>query len=157
MSRRSGLAQSEHGSVLMLVPAIALVAVTLAGLVLDLDYLYTAKAELENRVEAAAAAAVDQLSLPGLYRGSLVEIDPALARATAEGQLVNVSTHAYRVTGVNTVIEGNSICVLASARVDLPAFGALLGATPTSLIQARSIATLPAPGQDPATAPVPWC
>lgn len=157
MSRRHGRERAESGSVLMLVPAIALVAMGLAALVLDLDYLYTAKSELENRVEAAAAAAVDQLSQADLYQGSVVEIDPALARQIAGYQLTGVSTHGYRVTGVSTAISGNSICVLAQARVELPAFGALLGATPASLIQARSIATLPAPGQDPAAAPVPWC
>ena len=157
MSRGGVPEQSECGSVLMLVPAIALVAVALAALVLDLDYLYVTKAELANRVEAAATAAVDQLSLPGLYLGSTVEIDPALARAIAERQLGGASTHGYHVTGVSSVIQGNSICVLATARVDLPAFGALLGATPASQIQARSIATLPVPGQDPATAPIPWC
>ena len=153
MSRRRG----ERGSVLLLVPAIALVAVSLAALVLDLDYLYVAKAELENSVEAAAAAAVDQLSAAQLYQDSQVAIDPALAQAIARGQLGQAATHGYRVDAVNTAIEGNSICVRATARVSLPAFGALLGATPASWIQARSISTLPAPGQDPAGAPLPWC
>ncbi|MDA8117036.1 MAG: pilus assembly protein TadG-related protein [Actinomycetota bacterium] len=157
MSRRRGREGAESGSVLMLVPAIALVAMGLAALVVDLDYLYMAKSELENRVEAAATAAVDQLSQADLYQGSAVQIDPALAREIAGYQLTGVSTHGYRVTGVSTAVAGNSICVLAQARVELPAFGPLLGATPASQIQARSIATLPAPGQDPATAPVPWC
>ena len=153
MSRRRG----EQGSVLLLVPAIALVAVSLAALVLDLEYLYVAKAELENRVEAAAAAAVDQLSAAQLYLDARVEIDPSLAQEIANGQLGQDATHGYRVAAVSTAIQGNSICVRATAHVDLPAFGALLGATPASWIQARSVATLPAPGQDPAGAPMPGC
>ncbi len=154
---RRSRARRERGSIVLLAPAIALLAITLAALLLDLDFLYTAKAELANRVEAAATAAANNISLQSYYGASSLTLDPSLSRQIALTQLTGHIGHGYRVSGVAVSVLGNSVCVHASAVVDLPAFSALLGGSPLSSIDARSIATLPSPNGSITTALVPWC
>lgn len=154
---RRANARRERGSIVVLAPAIAVLAVTLAALLLDLNFLYTTKAELADRVEAAATAAANNISLQSYYGASSVAIDPSVARRIALTQLAGHIGHGYRVSGVVVSVLGNSVCIHASAAVDLPAFSGLLGGSPLSSIDARSIATLPSPNGSIATAPIPSC
>ena len=154
---RRASTRCERGSIVVLAPAIAVLAVTLAALLADLNFLYTTKAELADRVEAAATAAANNISLQSYYGASSVQLDPSLARRIALAQLTGHIGHGYRVNGAAVSVLGNSVCVHASAVVDLPAFSGLLGGTPLSGIDARSIATLPTPNGSIATAPVPGC
>ena len=117
-------------------------AIVLGAFLVDLNFLYLSKAELENRVEAAATAAANTISLQSYYLHSALAIDPSAAQDIATGQITSSAGSGYVVTEVNVAIQGNSVCVTAHAHVNLPAFGEILTATAASEIQARSIATL---------------
>ncbi len=149
--------RENQGSIVLIAPIVALLAVTLAALLVDLNFLYTSKAELADRVEAAATAAANNLSLASYYHSSTVVIDPAVAQAIAKAQLSGFIGHGYQVIAVATAVIGNSICVDATANVALPAFAGLLGTSLATHISARTIATLPSQSGLATSAPVPAC
>ena len=141
-NRRIVPSDNHDGSIIILAPVVAVIAIVLGAFLVDLNFLYLAKAELENRVEAAATAAANTISLQSYYLRSSLAIDSSSAQDIATGQITSSAGSGYVVSQVNVVIQGNSVCIAAHAHVNLPAFGEILGATAASGIQARSIATL---------------
>ena len=141
-TRRIAPNDNQDGSIIILAPVVAVMAIVLGALLVDLNFLYLSKAELENRVEAAATAAANTISLGSYYQHSSLAINAPSAQNIATGQITSSAGNGYVVTEVNVAIQGNSVCVTAHAHVNLPAFGEILAATTASEIQARSIATL---------------
>lgn len=133
---------SESGSLILLSPMIAVLSITLASLLIDINYLYIAQAALQNRVEVTATAATNNLDTTAYYTNSVLVINPSSAQGIANYQLDNFSGHDYHIENIKMAVNSNAICIDATASVNLPAFGAILGAINQWQVRARSIATL---------------
>ncbi|KJF16490.1 MULTISPECIES: Tad domain-containing protein [Acidithrix] len=143
----------DRGSIIILAPAIAVVAITLAGLLIDLNYLYMAKTQLQNRVEVAATEAANTVNKSLYYQNGTIEIDRNASAQFLWQSLNNHQGHGYRIIAYNFLSSASSICVNATASVSLPAFAGILSSiAPT--ITSKTVAYLPNPvNNQPVTIP----
>ncbi len=160
ISRRlfgSGKTHSDTGSIIIFAPVVALFTITLSALLLDMNYIYVAQSELQNRVELAATAAANHLDESSYYLNSAIFIDPVLSRSIAISTLSGFNGHGYKINKLNVQVSTNQICIDASAELELPAFGAILGNLNNWSVNARSIANLISGAQSNTYSSNIWC
>lgn len=119
MSRReTRLAQeagSDQGSASVLVLALIVVLMLVAGLVVDGGRAVNARAEIMDDAEQAARAGANQVDLSVLRATGQVSVDPAAARAAAAAYLVGQGYDAGRINATADQAE-----VSVTVRRDVP-------------------------------------
>lgn len=123
--------RSDHGTVLMFMPAAVLILVVLGALAVDFTAVHLRQRELENAADAAAndaaSAAVDQQILRST--GEIV-LDPALAKQIVAAAVGARNLPDAAITGAQAT--DNEITVTLSMNVDY-IFGKALGLSGTEL------------------------
>lgn len=134
----------DRGSVLMLVPAGVLVLVILGSIAIDSAVILLAQRDLSNRTAATAGdianSAIDD---EGFYAPTAtVGLDAR--KAAAYVRLVFAPGRrpaTYRRWDGDVAVEGRTVTVVATAEVDLIFAKAIPGATGSTTVRARSVAT----------------
>lgn len=110
--RRRRLPSPERGTALFLVPALALIVISLAGIAVDLTMLHAAHRSVHRTVSAAADDAAAMLDQRHLQVTGEVHVDADAARRVAAahlgasdlpGELIALSTEVDPAGGVVTV------------------------------------------------------
>ena len=135
---------SEHGSVLMLVPAAVLVLLVLGAICVDSAVVFLAQRDLANRTAAAANdIAGFAVSDDAFYEQSgAVTLDDGRADA-----FVRLAFPEDRPPGgfaswrADADAAGESVTVVAEAEVRSVFAKAIPGAADTTIVRARSVAT----------------
>lgn len=134
----------ERGTILIIAPFILLVTLTLASLVIDLNALYTAKTALQDRIQAIASAAANQVSPTILYGRGEISIDQARAESLVSQQLMsrieNLDIESYQIHATP-----NSVCIRTTAKFVLPALAPIIDSIVSPTVQANAVAVLPNP------------
>lgn len=145
-----GQISDERGTILIIAPFILLVTLTLASIMIDLNAIYSAKTVLQDRIQAVASAAANQVSPENLYRRAEVTIDQSRAETLVSQQLQSrIGDLAISSYQVHTSI--NSVCIRASATFVLPALAPIIDSIVSPTVQANAVAVLPSPISQSAT------
>ncbi len=134
----------DRGTILIIAPFILLVTLTLASIVIDLNAIYTAKTALQDRIQAIASAAANQVSPGNLYGRGEISIDQARAESLVSQQLTsNIGDLAISSYQINSTL--NSVCIRATATFVLPALAPIIDSIVSPTVQANAVAVLPNP------------
>ena len=134
----------ERASVLVLMPAAALVFVVLGAIGFDFAAVFLAEREVADLAAAAAndaaGVAVDH---DRVYADGTVALDPGRARAVGSAAVANARLdHLTGLSATVTVAAGApTVTVDVTATVARPFAGALPGGPDVTRVQARATAT----------------
>ena len=133
---------SEHGSVLMLVPALVLVLVVLAAIAVDSAVIFLGQRQLGDAAAAAANDAASALSDPSFYRAGSVALDPSVARRVAQASVATQDHSGVTIDGPADVqVEGRQVCVSLTGHVEAIFGRAIPGVPHATTVRARATAT----------------
>ena len=132
---------SEHGSVLMLMPAAVLIVIVLAAMTVDMSIVHLAEREAAAAADAAANDAVTWgLDETTLYQDGEYRLDAGRVRES-----VNRSLAAHEISGrlssVSVSNDIDSVSVNVEIEVDYVFARALPGAADGTTVSASSTAT----------------
>ena len=137
-------ARDERGSVLMLMPAAALVFVVLGALAVDSAVAFLAEREVANAAAAAAndaaAAAVDRSAF---YAGGDVRLDAGVARRVAASSVEAAGLDDLDGLTVRTTVAAGApiVTVTVSARAPYVFARAVPGGPDSVEVEATAVAT----------------
>lgn len=118
-------ANTEHGSVLFLVPVITLIAMCLIGLLIDTAYLYYVKQRLMNVTLSCALGATNQISPQSFYTTGILTLNGQEAIAASSQCLASqqITGETPGITSATT--QGTTLTLSTSIVAHPPLFGSL--------------------------------
>ncbi len=131
--RRARVA-GESGSVLVLTLGLAVVALLLVAVVVDVSRLFLTRRALAGAADAAALAGAQAADLPAVYSGEAADGDVPLDPASVDAAVVayvRSAGLADQLTGLSLVdvqTDGTTVSVTLTARAELPLYSSVTAA-----------------------------
>jgi hypothetical protein len=140
MLRRSP-PDSDHGSVLMLMPACVLVVLVLASLAVDMALVHLRQRQAHDLAAAAANDAVTGGADPVVLRQGGYGLDPHLVDAVVDRSLAASDLAPHLVGSPEISIVGSSVEIALAVRADYLFAKAVPGAADGTVVRAIATAT----------------
>ncbi|MBW3574448.1 MAG: hypothetical protein KY450_06205 [Actinobacteria bacterium] len=133
--------RGEHGSVLVLMPAAALVFLVLGALAVDAAAVFLAQRQLANAAVAAANDAVTvAVDVDGYYGGGRLGLVAEDAQRVADETVGRLELDRLRDVRPVAIVRGDAVEVTITARVDHIFSGAVPGGADTADVAATATA-----------------
>lgn len=132
---------AEHGSVLVLMPAAALVFLVLGALAVDAAAVFLAQRQLANAAVAAANDAVTvAVDVDGYYGGGRLGLVAEDAQRVADETVGRLELDRLRDVRPVATVRGDAVEVTITARVEHIFSGAVSGGADTADVAATATA-----------------
>jgi len=137
--------ESEHGSVLILMPAVVMVVLMLGAISVDAAVVYLGHRELSDFAASAAdTAAAKALDRQQFYaEGGRLRLDPVMAQAVVDDLRTSLGGGGLEITGAWAEVspDGRTVTVTALGIVH-EVFAPAVGGHRTASVRAVAIATV---------------
>ena len=133
--------RGQRGSVLVLVPTLALIAVALCGIAVDLVAVHAAQRRTQGILASAADDAAAMIDTRRIQLDGVAVVDPAAARRVA-GAHVATARLPGTLRRLDVEVRSDSVEVRAELTVARIALRALPGAPADSTVVARARAVV---------------